>query len=291
MTAPAIPTFLPHDTFLGRRRLARQAGDFAFAHLEPTVPEERVARHTHPEAHGVLVLAGRYLSTAAGAPAVAGAGTFIYNPPGTTHRDRFRGVEGRFFTIALPAGLMLGLAGALALPDHPIVADGAAAAAAGRLAVRSRAEDAGRLELESLGFALLDAVAGAAARARGALPPWLKRARALLRDAGSDDLALGEVARVVGVHPVHLTREFRRHFRVTPGEYLRRGRLNRAAALLAAGRLSLLEVGLACGYYDQAHFSRSFRQAFGLSPREYRMARGRRLTSRGRNAAKPDGPN
>lgn len=284
MTPPPTPTFLPHDTFLGRRRLARQAGDFAFAHLEPTVPEAEVARHTHPEAHGVLVMAGRYLSTAAGAPQVAGAGTFIYNPPGTTHRDRFRGVEGRFFTIALPARLMLGLTEALPLPDHPIVADGAAAAVAERLAARSRAEDAGRLELESLGFALLDAVAGAAVRARGALPPWLKRARAMLRDAGSFELSLGDVARVVGVHPVHLTREFQRRFHVTPGDYLRRCRLNRAAALLGAGRLSLLEVGLTCGYYDQAHFSRSFRLAFGLSPREYRVARGRPGASRGRNA-------
>lgn len=284
MSEAAVPTFLPHDTFLGRRRRTRQAGDFALAELEPTVPEEAVARHTHPEAHGVLVLAGRYVSTAADAPEVAGPGSFIYNPPGTTHRDRFRGSGGRFFTVALPAGLLLGLGGALTLPDHPILAGGEAAERAARLAARSRAEDAGRLELEGLGFSLLEAVAGTVDRARGALPPWLKRARVMLREEGAGDRALGEVARLVGVHPVHLAREFRRHFRVTPGEYERRCRLERAAALLGAGRLSLLEVGLACGYYDQAHFSRSFRRAFGLSPREYRVARGRSVASRGRNA-------
>lgn len=82
-------TVLPFGAFYGRSRDARDAGGFALARMRPTVPEREVVRHTQEEAHFGLVTDGAYLSTARGAPAVCDPPTLIYNPPGTTHRDRF----------------------------------------------------------------------------------------------------------------------------------------------------------------------------------------------------------
>lgn len=275
ISGPGVP-LLPCGTFFGRAEGERQAGWFTCAHLVPTVPEPAVERHTHSDAHFVLVLAGHYLSTAVGAPGVGGPGTLIYNPPGTTHRDRFSGPSGRFFTVSVPAGVLDGVTNALALPDHAVAPGPAVCRRALRMADRVRSgTNAPALELEALGLELLDLVADERVQ-RGAAPMWLARARALLRDECDADHTLGDVARRVGVHPVHLTRAFRRYFRTTPGGFLRRSRLNRAAALLMDRRWSLAEIGPACGYFDQAHFCRSFKRAFGLSPRAYRSLSGSR---------------
>ena len=277
------PSILPFDAFFGRFEQRHRAGRFAYAHLAPTVPEAEVERHAHAEGHLVLITAGRYLSSADGADEVEGPGTLIYNPPGTIHRDRFRGLDGGFFTISIPAGYLHDLAGALELPDHPRRGGADAACVAQRLADHARIQSrhaqhratsrgAEDLDLEALSLELLDRL-GDQHRPRGrAIPPWLLRVRERLRQECGEPASLEELARDAGVHPVHVTRAFRAHFRCTPGEYLRRCRLNQAAALLADPRIPLAEIALTCGFYDQAHFSRAFRDAFGRSPGRYREA-------------------
>lgn len=103
-------------------------------------------------------------------------------------------------------------------------------------------------------------------------PGWLRRARELLHDRSGDDLSLAEIAAAVGVHPVHLTRTFRRYFRCTPGEYLRGRRLEKAASLLAESAAPLSEVALASGFADQSHFAKSFKRAFSVTPSAYRRS-------------------
>lgn len=72
------------------------------------------------------------------------------------------------------------------------------------------------------------------------------------------------------MHPVHLTRTFRRFFGCTPGEYLRERRLEKAASLLAGSRLPLSEVALESGFADQSHLAKAFKRAYGVTPSEYR---------------------
>lgn len=254
------------------------------AALVPTVPEALVVEHTHAEAHFVLVLEGLYVSSAVGAPPVGGPGLLVYNPPGTTHRDRFRGDGGRFLTISVPSGALHEVRDAVSLPDHAVVPGARARRRARWLARRFRPDGgAAALELETFGVELLDLVAAERRALDGGAPGWLARARALLSDELTIDHSLGDVARVVGVHPVYLTRAFRRYYRSTPGDFLRRRRLIRAAALLANGADPLAEIGAACGFCDQAHFSHSFKRAFGESPGAYRArhaARRRSASSR-----------
>jgi AraC family transcriptional regulator len=76
-----------------------------------------------------------------------------------------------------------------------------------------------------------------------------------------------ELAVEANVHPVHLTRTFRRRIGVTPGAYVQRVRLERAVAQLASGS-SLAEVALASGFADQSHFSRVVRASLGVTPRQ-----------------------
>ncbi|MGH7214606.1 MAG: helix-turn-helix domain-containing protein [Tepidisphaeraceae bacterium] len=83
---------------------------------------------------------------------------------------------------------------------------------------------------------------------------------------------LRELARLAGFTPQHLNRVFRRSLGFTPLQYLNRMRLERAAVLLADGRLTVRAVANRSGFADPYYFSRQFRAHFGRSPAQYREA-------------------
>ena len=254
--------------FLGDLLTRRRLPAFELAHRVPTVHQDAVHEHAHAEAHYVLFVRGRYVSTAHGAPLLATRPMLIYNPPGVVHRDCFQGdgAGGRFFTLSPNLVAVAGLT----LPSYALVLDGTALQAAARIARLVQHGDRESLQMESLCTELLAATAMALDSCLDLAPRWLRRALELLRDDCGRDMSLAEVARTADVHPVHLTRVFRRHLRCTPGEYLRRCRLDKASALLVSSRSKLTDIAQTCGYFDQAHFSRAFRQAYGVSPKAYR---------------------
>jgi hypothetical protein len=74
--------------FYGDFALRRRVGAIDLAELRPTVPEHEVETHSHDDAHFVLLLAGKYVSSAQGMPPVCTLPTLIYNPPRLLPRTR-----------------------------------------------------------------------------------------------------------------------------------------------------------------------------------------------------------
>jgi AraC family transcriptional regulator len=100
--------------------------------------------------------------------------------------------------------------------------------------------------------------------------PWLAAARQFLHDRFDSPFHLSELARAVGVHPVHLSREFARHYGVTMTQYLRTLRLARASELLLTTDHSISRIALSTGFFDHAHFTRVFSQRVGETPSAFR---------------------
>lgn len=101
-----------------------------------------------------------------------------------------------------------------------------------------------------------------------ARPAWLRVARDLLHACRVEGTTIHEIARACEVHPVHLARTFPTFFGCSPGDYLRKCRVERAAAMLSGTLTPLTAVALECGYSDQSHFSNAFRRAFAVTPAE-----------------------
>ena len=88
-------------------------------------------------------------------------------------------------------------------------------------------------------------------------------------------LAVGDLARRAGLSPSQLQREFRRLFNMTVGDYVLRLRLLMARKRLRSTTDVVGRIATDCGFYDQAHFTRAFKQHTGQTPLEYRRSRTR----------------
>lgn len=109
-------------------------------------------------------------------------------------------------------------------------------------------------------------------------PRWLERARESVHQRFRQKLTLEALAHDVGVHPVHLAAAFRKHYRASVGDYIRRLRVECAARELECPSAVLAEVAERTGFADQPHLTRVFKQYVGLTPGEYRAQRGVRST-------------
>ncbi len=101
-------------------------------------------------------------------------------------------------------------------------------------------------------------------------PEWVPRVRELLHDRWDASVSLDELAVVAGVHPVTISRSFRRHFACGFGEYRRKLKVERSLDMIKNSSRSLTQVAVDCGFADQSHFIRSFRTVVGMLPREFR---------------------
>ena len=100
-------------------------------------------------------------------------------------------------------------------------------------------------------------------------PAWLRRAREALAD-GSEARSVRDLAAQVGVHPVSLTRAFRRHYGIPVTAYRRRNRIRRAARAIERTDRDLTGIAHASGFSDHPHMCREIRATTGLTPGELR---------------------
>jgi AraC family transcriptional regulator len=262
---------LPYGKFYGTHELGREIPGFSLALMTPVLRPEDVPLHTHEEASFVLILGGSYLSSAVNAGSECGAATLIYNPPLTTHRDRFKSLAGRFLTISISRESFRSALDCAALPETAATFTssevlGTARRLAGECA---RWEEASPLLAEGICLELLGLIAPLATPQRGEPPMWLKSAKELLHDRCAEPLRIARAAQSIGVHPVHFARSFRHFLRCTPGEYLTRCRLEKALSMLRETNISLVEAALQTGFFDQSHFTRTFKRHYGVTPRAY----------------------
>jgi AraC-like DNA-binding protein len=98
--------------------------------------------------------------------------------------------------------------------------------------------------------------------------PAVERARAYLQNRPTQSVTLPELGAIAGVTVSYLVRSFSRAVGLPPGSYHAQVRLARARRLLAEGR-SVTWVAYECGFADQSHLSRRFKECHGVTPRAF----------------------
>jgi AraC-like DNA-binding protein len=98
----------------------------------------------------------------------------------------------------------------------------------------------------------------------------IRKATDLMATRYADPLEVRDVAARVGLSTSQLNRRFRSAFQMPPSEYLQRVRVHEASRRLVDGDGPISDIALECGFYDQAHLTRTFRRWMGMTPKDFR---------------------
>ncbi|RED48129.1 helix-turn-helix transcriptional regulator [Aestuariispira insulae] len=93
----------------------------------------------------------------------------------------------------------------------------------------------------------------------------VERVRSLLADAPEESYELDQLAALAGLSKYHFVRSFKKAIGVTPFSYLTHRRVAKSMTLLRAGH-NATEAALDSGFFDQSHFTRYFKQIYGVAP-------------------------
>lgn len=104
-------------------------------------------------------------------------------------------------------------------------------------------------------------------------PAWTKTVRNYLYDNWNATINLDELANLSGLHPVTLSKNFRLYFHCNLSEYRRRIKIERSLSLLKNSKASLTDIAYECGFSDQSHFIRVFKEVTSFLPHQYRNLR------------------
>jgi len=264
----------PRADFAGSTLAMRQVPGFRL--IENQYPSGlELSRHFHEKACLTYVIEGSYSeSHGAGSSVLRQPGGLHFLPAGQKHSNIFK-ENTRCLIVEIEREALQRVEKHSKGLDRPGEIRGMASTwLAQRLDQEFHQGDP--LSLMSLEGILLEILADGARNAGATgpvkvVPRWLRIAREYLESNFLRPLSLSEVAAVASVHRVHLSREFRRHFSTTVGEFLRKKRVEHACHLVSRTNESLADVAMTCGFSDQSHFSATFRRQVGLTPGRFRQ--------------------
>lgn len=103
------------------------------------------------------------------------------------------------------------------------------------------------------------------------LPSKLRDAIALMEKNLEEPLSIAALCHHIALSHRQLDRLFQKHVGKSPSLYYRDVRLDRARGFVTQTLMPLSEIAVACGFASQVHFSRAYRQRFGLAPSKDRI--------------------
>ena len=105
---------------------------------------------------------------------------------------------------------------------------------------------------------------------------YLKEAISFIEQNFQNDISVEDIAACCGLNRSYFGKIFHENMGKSPQEFLISYRMTKAAELLKLTALSVADIGNAVGYPNQLHFSRAYKNVYGISPRQWRNENGRR---------------
>jgi AraC family transcriptional regulator len=133
----------------------------------------------------------------------------------------------------------------------------------------------GRLYGELLGTALAArlvhnyAVSKPEFKANGLSQSQLKRIIDYMQANLTQDLSILDLATLTGMSESHFSRSFKQSVGIAPYRYLMQQRVERAKQLLKKQSIAISTIALDCGFANQTHLTKVFRQMTGITPKAY----------------------
>ena len=97
----------------------------------------------------------------------------------------------------------------------------------------------------------------------------IRRVQQYVSDHVQEKLSVPTVAKGCQLSPSYMTALFQKHLHISPAEYIRRIKLQYSKQLIREGNMNITQIAKALEYSTIHHFSRQFKDKFGITPSEY----------------------
>jgi len=234
-------------------------------------------KHTHQMAFFNLILDGHYVEHINNRTNQLKPFTTMFHPGGIEHQDDEMGPAGaRIFSVELRDQWLDRLREYGLKPSSSIALHGSELT---RLAIQLYREYRYRrcgssLAIEGLVLEMLAETARSREIEDRRPPAWLSQVVDLLHASFQEKLTVGSIAAAVDVHPVYLSRIFRRFYHQSIGDYQQKLRIQFALRELGKADMDLANIAAAAGFADQSHFTRVFKDLMGMTPGTFREVSG-----------------
>lgn len=102
------------------------------------------------------------------------------------------------------------------------------------------------------------------------IPAWIKHLREIIEDRWDEFIPLNELAKTFNVHPVTISKYFRKYYKCTLGDYMRKIKIDKAIFLIINTSKPITEISDICGFSDQSHMIKVFKAYIGFLPNQLR---------------------
>lgn len=247
--------------YWGQNLVRRVTGNAIIQLHEASAPPEMVDAHGHHGAHIVFVSRGAYVTRVTGENGFVSTPVAVMNPPATWHRDHFLGGKGSFMTVDLEID---------GLQDGHSWHDQSPGVLASLAKLSRLLESASTLELED-SAAWLSSCFRRTQPLETVSPSQVFLVWQYIMDSSAPWLLNShQLASIADMHPNSLPRAFRAQYGITPSALARRRQVELCAESITHGDQQLADLALQFGFYDQAHFTNSFKSVTSVTPSFFR---------------------
>src|SRR5438128_2592910 len=222
-----MPTRLPPGYLYGDSLRSRKVASFELSDRAYS-PNFMTPRHSHKRPLFCFVIQGEYTETYGSRTRECKSSSLLFHPAGELHAENFHDSGARSFIIEVEPPWLERVREHSDIQNDLIDLSGRELELlAGKLYREFwQMDDASHLVIEGL---MLEIIGEASRRAtpddHRQTPRWLNQARELLAERFAERLRLSDIAKTVGIHPVHLAQTFHRAFNCTMGDYVRQRRI------------------------------------------------------------------
>ena len=231
----------------------------------------KLPRHSHESAYFGMLLGGSYSERCTHRSVEYAPFTTGFHPASLTHSDEVGNCGSRMFCVELRDSFLARVRPYLTAPEFvPDLCASELTWLGLRLYRAFRDGSLCAFAVEELCGDMLERVSGRQLNDETNRPGWLGRARDLVHESFRERLTLADLAERVDVHPIHLSRVFRKHHGCSMADYMNRLRVQFACRVLEAGRADLAGLATDAGFADQSHMGRVFKALTEQTPGQFR---------------------
>lgn len=223
-------------------------------------------KHHHENPYLSLLLEGNYIEKGAKGETIIAGGHSIFRPDDHEHANVFDGRPAKCFNLELKNNIAGTFNRQMRTHDTMVFKQSSLDLFLLHYRfIKGHAADT----LDMLCFEIVTSLFEQDQLSRYGQAAWIRTITERINDMPDEQHLVDVLAAAANVHPVYMLRKFKEKTGLRLSEYITRVRLEKAANSIVAGHDNLTGISYSSGFYDQSHFSRSFKNYFGVSPRTF----------------------